>query len=85
MGELITAMFSSFTEVINGLAGGLSSAFPDFRCVWLLCQCVHSRIGHGRAYDGCHASYTFRINKKLRQNKTSVGEWWNRRLGKMQS
>lgn len=29
MGELITAMFSSFTEVINGLAGGLSSAFQQ--------------------------------------------------------
>lgn len=27
MGELITEMFSSFTEVINGLAGGLSDAF----------------------------------------------------------
>ena len=29
MAELITAMFSSFTSVINGLAGGLQSSFTQ--------------------------------------------------------
>ena len=29
MGELISTIFSSFTEVITGLAGGLQSAFTQ--------------------------------------------------------
>lgn len=34
MGELISTIFSSFTEVMTGLAGGLSSAFNHLLYVY---------------------------------------------------